>query len=58
MTNFLEDRKEEVADSLVTYIDLSAMMLLSPHLDVFVYLFLVTILETVGVAMFLLDAVY
>ena len=34
------------------------VMLLSPYLDVFVYLFLMTIQETIRVTMFLLEAVY
>ena len=32
VTNFLQERKEEVADNLVTYIDFSAVMSLSPYL--------------------------
>ena len=54
VTNFSQERKEEVAGNLVTYIDFCAsflVMLPSPYLDVFVYLFLVTILETIRLAM-------
>ena len=58
VTILLQERKEEVAGYLVTYIDFIAVMSLSPYVNVFVYFCSVIILETVRVARFLLEAVF